>query len=98
MICTRSGPRSTTASVAKPRTRSLSTRGSRAARVLPRRFKDDEGMSVGPAYLVDTGAVIGVVQEYTKDSNGRFSTSRYVIEMLRSNRVLFEEYPADETD
>jgi hypothetical protein len=55
-------------------------------------------MSGGPAYLVDTGAVIGVVQGYTKDANGRFSTSRYVIEMLRSNRVLFEEYPADETD
>lgn len=61
--------------------------------------KADEGMSGGPAYLVDSGAVIGVVQGYTQDPRlAVLVPARYVIELLKNNHVGYEELPADKCD
>jgi hypothetical protein len=56
-------------------------------------FKADEGMSGGPVYLVDSGAVIGVVQGYTQDPRlAVLVPARYVIQLLKSNHVGYEEF------
>jgi hypothetical protein len=61
--------------------------------------KTDEGMSGGPAYLVDSGAVIGVVQGYTQDPRlAVFVPARYVIELLKRHNIDYEEFPADKSD
>jgi S1-C subfamily serine protease len=52
----------------------------------------DEGMSGGPVYLLESGAVIGVVHGYTHDP--RFAVlvpARYVVELLKSNNVGYAE-------
>jgi hypothetical protein len=55
--------------------------------------KSDEGMSGGPAYLVDNRAVIGVVQGYTQDPRlAVLVPARYVIDLLKSNGVAYEEF------
>jgi S1-C subfamily serine protease len=73
-----------------------------AARLAPLRefyladLKTDEGMSGGPVYLVESGAVIGVVQGYTQDPRLAVVVPvRNVIELLKSNNVGYEELPAD---
>ncbi len=56
-------------------------------------LKSDEGMSGGPVYLVDTGAVIGVVHGYTTN-DPRLAVlvpARYAIELLKNNNVDQEE-------
>ncbi len=61
--------------------------------------KADEGMSGGPVYLVDSGAVIGVVQGYTRDPRlAVLVPARYVIELLKSHGVSFEEFSPDKSD
>jgi S1-C subfamily serine protease len=61
--------------------------------------KADEGMSGGPVYLVDSGAVIGVVQGYTQDPRlAVLVPARYVIELLKSYGVAFEEFSPDKSD
>jgi S1-C subfamily serine protease len=61
--------------------------------------KADEGMSGGPAYLVDSGAVIGVVQGYTQDPRlAVLVPAQYVIELLKSHNISYEEFPADNSD
>lgn len=61
--------------------------------------KADEGMSGGPAYLVDSGAVIGVVQGYTQDPRlAVFVPTRYVIELLKRHNIDYEESQADNSD
>ena len=61
--------------------------------------KADEGMSGGPVYLVDSGAVIGVVQGYTQDPRlAVIVPAWYVIEMLKSHNIGYEEIPADKSD
>jgi S1-C subfamily serine protease len=55
-------------------------------------LKSDEGMSGGPVYLVESGAVIGVVQGYTHDPRlAVLVPARYVIDLLKSNSVGYEE-------
>jgi len=61
--------------------------------------KADEGMSGGPVYLVDSGAVIGVVQGYTEDPRlAVLVPAWYVIELLKSHNIGYEEFPADKSD
>jgi hypothetical protein len=58
-------------------------------------LKADEGMSGGPVYLVESGAVIGVVEGYTHDPRlAVLVPARYVIELLKNNNVGYEEFPA----
>ena len=71
-----------------------------AARLAPLRefyladLKSDEGMSGGPVYLVESGAVIGVVQGYTQDPRlAVLVPARNVIELLKSNNVGYDELP-----
>jgi hypothetical protein len=54
-------------------------------------------MSGGPVCLLDSGAVIGVVQGYTSDPRlAVVVPSRHVIELLKSNNVAYEELPAQD--
>jgi S1-C subfamily serine protease len=62
-------------------------------------FKSEEGMSGGPVYLLDSGAVVGVVQGYTNDPRlAVVIPARNVIELLRSNNVACEELSAGKSD
>jgi S1-C subfamily serine protease len=55
-------------------------------------LKADEGMSGGPVHLLESGAVIGVVQGYTHDPRlAVLVPARYVVELLKSNNVGYEE-------
>lgn len=57
------------------------------------------GKSGGPGYLLDSGAVIGVVQRYTSDPRlAVVVLARSVIELLKSNNVAYEELPAGKPD
>ncbi len=61
--------------------------------------KADEGMSGGPAYLVDNGAVIGVVQGYTQEPRlAVIVPARQVIDLLKKHNIGYEELPADRAD
>ena len=61
--------------------------------------KADEGMSGGPVYLVDSGAVIGVVQGYTKDPRlAVIVPARYVIKLLESNSIGYQEFLGDKPE
>jgi hypothetical protein len=56
-------------------------------------------MSGGPVYLLDSGAVIGVVQGYTSDPRLAVVVPvRNVIDLLKSNNKAFEELPAGKPD
>jgi len=45
--------------------------------------------------LVESGAVIGVVEGYTHDPRlAVLVPARYVIELLKNNNVGYEEFPA----
>lgn len=55
-------------------------------------LKSDEGMSGGPVYLLESGAVIGVVEGYTHDPRlAVLVPARYVVELLKSNKIGYEE-------
>jgi S1-C subfamily serine protease len=76
-----------------------------AARLAPLRefyladLKSDQGMSGGPVYLVESGAVIGVVQGYTQDPRlAVLVPARNIIALLKGNNVAFEELPAGKSD
>jgi hypothetical protein len=57
-------------------------------------LKSDEGMSGGPVYLVESGAVIGVVQGHTQDPRlAVLVPARHVIELLKTSNVGCEEFP-----
>jgi len=62
-------------------------------------LKSDEGMSGGPVYLVDNGAVIGVVHGYTQDPRQAVLVpARYVIELLKRNHVEYKEFRGEQFD
>ena len=53
-------------------------------------------MSGGPVYLLEGGAVIGVVHGYTHEPwLAVLVPARYVVELLKNNNVGYEESAAD---
>lgn len=60
-------------------------------------MKADEGMSGGPVYLVETGAVIGVVHGYTQDPRRAVVVPAYYgMELMKHNSVPFQSFPGSQ--